>query len=275
MLQLGEFRLDVISDGFFEDSADSFVGLSSPKQGHVRARMKPRIKVGFNSLLVRGAGQTVLIDPGTGDKPRDAERQHYHLEWPRKVLPELEALGVRKTDVDAVILTHLHWDHCGACSSVDEAGNLASTFPQAVHFVQERELFAARRSKEGYSAADFEPLAQGGVLKTLTGDGEILPGFSVRWTGGHSAGHQVVYVESQGERAVYLSDCVPTSAQLSPNHYLSYDEDAAQLKSAKQAILRESWERNDLLIFVHAPKIRAGYLNLDNQNKYRLQSCEI
>jgi len=281
MVHLGRFRLDLISDGFFEDHADTFVRLGADRQAppRWRARGKPRIKVGFNALLIRGGGSTIVVDPGTGDKPRADKVKQYRMEWPRRFLPTLTALMVPVESVDAVILTHLHWDHAGTATRRGDHNALVPTFPYARCYVQALELEAAReavrRGDDSYDPGDFEPLSEHGCLQTVSGESEILPGITVRLTGGHCRGLQIVYVESEGRRAVFLSDLVPTTAQLPLDCVLSYDEDVPQLRAAKEAVLSEARRRGDLLFFVHAPRVRAGYLKTRADGTAVLESIEV
>jgi glyoxylase-like metal-dependent hydrolase (beta-lactamase superfamily II) len=277
MFQLGRFRLDLINDGLFEDEADSFVQRGADRDRPApTTRAKSRIKVGFNSLLVRSAERTIVVDPGTGDKPRDEIVRRYHMEWPRKFLPSLADLGVRCEDVDLVILTHLHWDHCGASTKLDEQMRLVPTFPRAHYVAQQRELEAARNGGDSYAADDFEPLVRSGQLDLVEGDATLTAGVSVRFTGGHSAGHQIVILEDAGAgRAVYLSDAVPTSAQISIDSTLSYDVDVARVKATKRELLREAALRRDLLMFVHAPRMRAGYFLQRGDGTYVLDAVDM
>jgi glyoxylase-like metal-dependent hydrolase (beta-lactamase superfamily II) len=279
MLTLGDFRLDLISDGMFEDDADTFV--QSCVERHpaprVKVKGKARIKVGFNSLLVRGGGRTIVIDPGTGDKPRSRLREQYRLEWPRKFLPALTELGVGRERVDTAILTHLHWDHCGAATSASGHG-LVPTFPNARYYAQRAELESARERSaagdDGYNPDDYEPLVNAGVLNLLDGDFAIVPGISVQRVGGHSAGLQVVTIGSDS-RAIYLSDLVPTATQLPPDCVLSYDMNIEELKAAKIRILDEAVRRHDLLLFVHAPRALAGYVEREANGSLRLIPLQI
>ncbi|MBU0509766.1 MBL fold metallo-hydrolase [bacterium] len=278
MIELGAYRLDLIGDGSFEDEADTFVRHCAEREHKpgVRVRGKRRIRVGFNSLLVRGAGRCVVIDPGTGDKLREDLVAQYRMEWPRRFLPTIAELGVLREDVDTVILTHLHWDHAGAATRIGAEGEIVPTFPNARYFVQRRELEAARRSDDGYIADDFEPLARRGQLELVDGEAEILPGFEVRWTGGHTAGHQVVLIgDPPRVRAAFLSDLVPTATQLPLDCGLSYDVNADELRAAKERILGEAADQNYLLMFVHAPKLRAGYLNRTTGGGFRLTSVDV
>jgi glyoxylase-like metal-dependent hydrolase (beta-lactamase superfamily II) len=280
MLELGGFRIDLINDGVFEDDADTFVRLCLERQMRTRVPKRSRIRVGFNSLLARGRGHVIVVDPGAGDKLRPDLVQRYRMEWPRRFLPSLAAMNLRPEDVDTVILTHLHWDHCGAATRIREDGALIPTFPRAKYFVQRRELEAARdglrSGDDGYLADDFEPLVETGHLNLLDGDTEILPGVAVRWTGGHTAGHQVVlFGDTDSPQAVYLSDAVPTSAQIPLDCALSYDRNIEELKAAKRRLLPEAAERGDLLLFVHAPRLRAGRLIRRSDGTFQLSAVEI
>ncbi|MFZ5432648.1 MAG: MBL fold metallo-hydrolase [Calditrichota bacterium] len=278
MYSLGPYRLDLISDGFFEDDADTFVRECAEKQHPpgLKVRSKPRIRVGFNGLLVRGNGRTVVIDPGTGDKPRHDLVRLYRMEWPRRFMSSLGGLGVSPNDVDTVILTHLHWDHCGAGTRASDNGTIVPTFPNARYFAHRQELDAARSGAEGYISDDFEPLLKTGHLEVFEQDGEIIPDFEIRWTGGHSAGHSIVIIGTPPHpQAVFLSDLVPTSAQLPLECGLSYDVNPVELRRAKERILKEAAAGQYLLMFVHAPKVRAGLISETDRTRYKLESISI
>lgn len=275
MFQLGDFRLDLINDGLFELKADNFVRVGATESPHVRRR----VRVAFNSLLIRGRGHTVVVDPGTGDKPHTQQVRDYHMEWPRKFFPSLRELGVRPEEVDTVILTHLHWDHCGGSTALDAAGKPVPVFLNAKYYVQRRELEAARSAvaagDDSFLAGDFEPLADSHRLQLVDGNADILPGISVEWTGGHSAGHQIVTLDGGGERAVYLSDLVPTIAQIPFDSVMSYDIDVNDLLSAKERVLMRAAEREDLLLFVHAPRQRAAYLRRQSGGGFALENVNL
>jgi len=280
MFQIGPYRLDLINDGLFEDDADTFVDM---ERFQWRAIPKvdggKRIRVAFNSLLVRGNDLTVVVDPGVGDKPLTDLIGAYRVEWPRRFLKTLTELGVSRESVDAVILTHLHWDHAGGATTLDKSGRVVPTFPAARYFVQRKELDAALAATEwgddAYNANDFKPLLDCGCLTLLDGDSEVLTGISVRWTGGHCPGHQVVFIEGDGQRAIYLSDLVPTSAQLPLHSVLSYDQDRNELLAAKAAILEEAASREDLLLFVHAPLVRAARAKHDADGSLRFDPVTV
>ena len=278
-VELGSFRLDLINDGLFELKPDDFV-----RVGALRAEgllsVKRRVRVAFNSLLIRGNGYTIVVDPGTGDKPHPQQVRDYRMGWPRKFFPALQELGIRPDEVDAVILTHLHWDHCGGATSLDASGRPVPVFFNARHYLQRRELAAARAAvrsgDDSFLGDDFEPLVSAGLLDLVDGNAEILPGISVEWTGGHSPGHQIVKISgSESSRAIYLSDLVPTVAQIPLDSVMSYDSNVEELVPAKKRVLREALERKDLLLFVHAPRQRAGYLREHANGEWFLEAVQL
>lgn len=254
LMRLGAFELHLLRDGLFSLPPRSAVG------SHLEGGQP--LLVGMNCLLVRGHGQTVLIDAGVGSKPRLDFVETYRMEWPRRLYAELDKLQVARDDVDVVILTHLHWDHVGGATLAGDS-DVVPAFPRARYFVQESEWERAMNTPPGdryYLREDFVPLADANVLTMVDGDSEILPGIEVRLTGAHSAGHQIVLVGSDSERAVFLADLIPTASLLSPEASMIYDVDKAALAREKQKILREAAEGHWLLIFQHAPRLQAGYL---------------
>src|SRR5690606_6782424 len=138
----------------------------------------------------------------------------------------LAEAGVRVDDVSHVILTHLHLDHAGGATR-RVGDQLVPSFPNARYFVQRGEWDVAnhpdQRSSPSYRPDDFRPLMEHGVLELLDGEGEILPGVSVRKTPGHTLHHQSVRI-ADGDRVLwYLGDIFPTSRHLKPNYVMGFD----------------------------------------------------
>jgi glyoxylase-like metal-dependent hydrolase (beta-lactamase superfamily II) len=283
MFNLGPLRLDLINDGLFELKNETFVKVLGGENRTLRDRpgVNPRIRVGFNCLLIRGLGHTVLVDPGTGDKPLDSQVREYAMEYPRNFFPALESLSVDFRDVDTVILTHLHWDHAGGATSVGYSGQIEPTFPRAKYYVQKRELDAAREAiltqDDGYLADDFEPLVSAQVLEAIEADDfQVFPWLSLHWTGGHSQGHQIVVIGEPGQpRAIYFADLIPTTSQIPFDSAMSYDVKYDQLAASKKRFLNEAVQGEYLVMFVHAPRNRAGYLSKDQDDKYRFRAVDL
>lgn len=274
--EVGPFRCDVISDGRLELKRSDFINPGSRSGGTFRSQV--RMLIDFNTLLIRGEGHTILVDPGTGDKPLRPEFAGYHLEWPRRVASALRELGVDRDSVDTVVLTHLHWDHCGAGTRVSKSGDIVPAFPRARYYVQRHEYedaVALSSGDHGYVADDFVPLYESGALELQTGSGEIYPWLHTELVGGHSRGLQVVYVGfPNGPRAAYLSDLVPTVAQLSLSNVYRWDVDAEELRESKLRVLKRVADERMLCVFVHSPRRRIGFVAPAAPGGFRFESAE-
>ena len=167
-----------------------------------------------------------------------------------------------------VINTHLHFDHAGGNTSLDPElegdprRHVRPTFPQATYVVQQGDLEFARhtneRTRASYLAHNFEPVAAAGRWRLLEGDGEILPGISVRLTPGHVPFHQSVLIQSAGETAAFLADLIPTTAHLPLPWIMGYDLEPLRTLESKRALLRDAAAGGWRLVFEHDPVVAWG-----------------
>ena len=213
-MNFGSSSVDIVSDGMMMVDGGTVFG-PIPK-AHWELSIKPdrrnRVRLGLNCLLVRTPGANILVDTGVGSKRTEKLKEKYALNG-NKLLKNLRAHGLTARDIDLVILTHLHFDHGGGCTKLDRSGNAVPTFPKAEYMVQKSCLDEAHAPNERFEDSfyddDFIPLERNGVLKTIDGDTEVIPGLTVRVTDGPSSGHQVLLVERGSERIAFASDLIP------------------------------------------------------------------
>jgi glyoxylase-like metal-dependent hydrolase (beta-lactamase superfamily II) len=222
-----------------------------------------RITLAMRPLLVRGE-RTLLIDAGCGDK-LDAKLadiyglvRGYHLEH------ALAQAGVTADDIDIVLASHLHFDHVGGFTKKSADGRIVPRFPNARYVAHAEEWRDAthphERNRASYMPDDFVPLAEADVLD-LVGDGSrIMNGVTLRRSGGHTAHHQVVVIESRGETAVFTADMYPTTAHLPDAWIMGYDLYPMDTLAFKRGFAREAVEREYLVFFEHDPEVSAGRL---------------
>ncbi len=222
---------------------------------------KNRIPMATNLLLVETDEGLLLVDTGIGDKWDEKKREIYSIELKNP----WKEMGISPQDVKHVVLTHLHFDHAGGATYLFE-GKLKPYFGSAKYYVQRAEWEDANnpneRTKASYRREDFEPLSDWIVL--LEGEVEIVKGVKVIPTGGHTRGHQIVLVESGGEKACYLGDLVPMVNHLPLPYIMAYDnyplDTLAQKKRVYEIAHREGW----LLLFEHDRFPSAGWLKLED-----------
>ena len=222
------------------------------------ADAKNRIEMTTNCLLLRGDGAVVLVDAGIGEKLDERGRETFALPPEgERLLDRMATLGVAPEDVTHVLLTHLHFDHCG-WGTRRRGDSWLPTFPNARYFVQRVELahaFAPNdRDRPSYDRRNFEPLVEAGLLELFDDEAEPLPGVRMVRAGGHSPGMCIVVVDGGGEeRAVFFADLVPTAAHLPTPWVMGYDLWPLRTMEDKPRWGGEAAAGDWLCVFEHDP----------------------
>jgi len=280
-LTLGDFELSIFSDGTYPLDGGAFFGVI-PKvmwSRKVDADERNYVTAGLNSLVVRTEGprtgrQTVLVETGMGNKLSDRMIKYYGQ--PAKLLSNLADAGIAPEDVDIVINTHLHFDHCGWNTMRDKNGKIVPTFPRAKYYAPEGEWQYARRPSErdtiSYISDNYDPLVASGQMTLLKGSEEIVPGISVQVFPGHTAsmmgvmirGSQSPHPLAQEARRVgqpqdlsayttacYISDLIPTTAHIDVTWGMGFDLYPLQTIESKKLYYSRSIPERWLTIFTH------------------------
>ena len=276
-LTLGDFELSIFSDGTYPLDGGAFFGVV-PKimwSRKVAADEKNCVTAGLNSLLIRTehprtGKQTVLVETGMGNKL--SERMIKFYGQPAQLLANLAAAGFAPEDIDIVINTHLHFDHCG-WNTVrnNKDGKIVPTFPRAKYYAPEGEWQYARRPSErdaiSYIPDNYDSLVQSGQMTLLKGGEEIVPGISVKTFPGHTAHMQAVLVESGGRTACYISDLIPTTAHVDLTWGMSFDLYPLQTIESKKQYYAKAIPEKWLTVFTHDAKIPWAHLEKDESGK--------
>jgi len=276
---LGDFELTVVSDGTYFLDGGAFFGVV-PKTMWSKKIMpdaQNRIDTGLNSLIVRTGDKNILIETGIGNKLPEKMAQIY--KQPAKLLENLHAAGVAPEDIDIVINTHLHFDHCG-WNTVRRGDRFVATFPKAKYYAQRQEWEHGRlqleRDAVSYMSPNYDPLLESGQMELLNGDREIVPGISVKVFPGHTAHMQAVIVESGGgnerKTACYISDLIPTSHHLDLTWVMAFDlfplETIVSRKKYYAQAIAERW----LTVFTHDDQTPWGYVERGERGKLKLKT---
>lgn len=265
---LGDCELLVVSDGVLHLDAGSVFGVTprvmwEPLVGPLDE--EHRLAVGLNCLLVRSQGKLVLVETGVGNKttrvPAGAG-----VAQAGTLLEDMARQGIRPEDVDIVINTHLHFDHCGG-NTIYRDGRLTLTFPRAHYFLQKGEWEEANhpneRTRTSYLPENLEPLADSRRLELVDGEAEVIKGVRILPAPGHTAAHAIVEVASAGQTALYIGDLAQHPLMLERVVWISsFDVLPLVSLETKKRILERAVAENALLVSVHCPPPGLGHLRL-------------
>jgi len=263
--QLGELELISLHDGFFRVDGGGIFGIVPKTRWAALAAPdeRNRVTLAMRPLVVRGR-RTMIIDAGLGDKTDQAFNDMFGVNRATNLDHMLAAAGLTASDIDIVLATHLHFDHAGGFTRRDADGRLRPRFPRARYVVRRGEwedaMHPHARNRSSYLADDFVPLKDAGVLELVDEDQTIMPGVRVQHTGGHTQHHQVVWIESNGQHAVYAADIMPTAMHLLDGWIAGFDLYPVQTLAAKQRLVRDIVDRGARLLFEHDPAIAVAHI---------------
>jgi glyoxylase-like metal-dependent hydrolase (beta-lactamase superfamily II) len=288
-MQFGNVSIHLVSDGTYWEDGGGLFGLVPKTLWAPLAEPDERNRLPFDMrcLLIDTPGQLILVDTGYGDKLSAKERGFISLQGEHRLLTNLEKLGIGPLDVDLVINTHLHADHCGGntqhaahCTTMSP-GHVAPTFPRATYCIQRLELadasFPNERTRGTYVRENFEPLEKAGQLRVLCGDTRITDAVRVIVTPGHTRAHQCVVVESGGQTALFLGDVASWPIHMERLSWIpAYDVEPLVSIETKRSLAHYAIENHVLLVFEHHPEIKAGYLHpTERPDRFRLEPVEM
>jgi glyoxylase-like metal-dependent hydrolase (beta-lactamase superfamily II) len=261
--KIGDLELTWLNGGSFELDGGAMFGVV-PKvlwQKKYQPVEDNYIPLTAWPILVRTPGHLVLIEAGLGNKITEKQKKIFRIRKDWSVPEELERLGIGRSDIDFVILTHYDFDHAGGVIMQDEQGKLGLTFPKAKHILQKKEwedvLNPNIRNINTYWPINNELMRGSPNLELIEGDREIVPGISVVRTGGHNNGHQIVKLESRGDTALHLADLLPTHAHANPLWVMAYDNYPMDAIAQKEHWMKYGVRNNAWFTFYHDAMLTA------------------
>ena len=255
-MNLGEIKIKLIESGNFWSDGGAAMGVL-PKtiwNKKVKTDNKNRIRLNLNLLLIRYKNQNILIDTGIGNKLTEKEKKIYKPSN-FSLLEKLQNRGVNRTDVDYVILTHLHFDHAGGIVT-NFNGNYELTFPNAEHLIQKDEWKIAKNpdilNKAAYNFKDnLSLLDKSPKLHLIDGDFKLKPGIRLIKTGGHTNGMQIVRIQKENKLIYYPGDIISSKFHLILPVTSAYDVSRYDTFVAKKQIINEVKKNNGSIILNH------------------------
>jgi glyoxylase-like metal-dependent hydrolase (beta-lactamase superfamily II) len=277
-MRLGGFQIDLLSDGqFWLDGGAMFGVIPRALWGKVAAPDdKNRIRLGLNCLLIRTGSKNILIDTGCGHKYSEKQIRIYGIEHTSSLDAELARVEVSPSEIDLVINTHLHFDHCGGNTRLEE-GRTVPSFANAMYLINSREYEDANRANERTQASYFQhnwtSLEEQGQIRLVDGDLEVAEGIMIVHTPGHTLGHQSVKISTAGRTLFYFGDLCPTTAHVPLPWIMSYDLYPLTTLETRKKIYEDAAREGWLVLFEHDPVQAAGYLK-EEDGKYFAETVD-
>ncbi|MBD3349394.1 MAG: MBL fold metallo-hydrolase [Candidatus Eisenbacteria bacterium] len=272
-VQLGEATLTSLDAGVcYYDGGAMFGGV--PKviwDNLIASDPKNRIPLTLSPLLISRGDRRIVVDTGFGGPHVADDVKYFDFDPSVSVVTALAEEGVSPGDVDTVVLTHLHNDHAAAAVTETPEG-LRPTFPNARYIVHEAEWKAAQdpdpRSAAAYRGEDFVPLEESGLLELVGDETDLGDGVRAVRTGGHTAGHLMVLVESGEATAVYPADLIPSRYHVRMPYVAGIDLFPLEVIEEKRRLLERAEREDWIVILDHDALGNVGRIDKDKRGRF-------
>ena len=262
-MKLGDLEFHVLVDGYVSLDGGAMFGVI-PKvmwEKKIPSDGRNRIQLAMNCLLVHAGGKRILVETGIGAKMSAKLRNIYGVEGPF-VNDRLKDYGLHPSEIDIVINTHLHFDHCGGNTRV-EKDKVIAAYPNAKYVVQRGEFEHAKhpteRDRASYIEENYVPLS-GAKLALLEADRAIAPGVELIRIPGHTANMQCVKLTGGGKTAFFLADLVPTTAHMALPWIMGFDLYPMTTLENKKKWIPELVQEGWIALFCHDTQTQAAYI---------------
>lgn len=257
-------NLHVIDTGHFKLDGGAMFGVV-PKtlwNRHQPADENNRCTWAMRCLLIEAHGRVILIDTGMGNKQDDKFRSHFEPHGDGDLLASIARAGYTREEITDVVLTHLHFDHCGGAVQRRPNEDLELTFPNAIHWSEENHWKWATdpnpRERASFLKENILPIKESGMLKFINDDTEIIPELWFAIADGHTHGMLIPHLEIGEETLVFMADLLPSPTHIPLAWVMGYDIDPLQTIREKEAFLAEAAENNFILFYEHDPVIECS-----------------
>ena len=216
--------------------------------------------------LIQDGDRLVLIDNGMGDKQDAKFFGHYYMHGDYTLDKSLAANGFNRNDITDVILSHLHFDHCGG-SIQREGDKLVPAFKNATFWSNQRHWKWAtepnEREKASFLKENILPIQQSGQLQFIeTHQNEFPENIMIRQAFGHTDAMMLPTVEYKGRTIVFMADLLPSAGHIPLPYVMAYDMFPLQTLNEKKAFLTEAQQEDFVLFFEHDPLIECCTLQM-------------
>jgi len=247
------------------EGREMFCGLKEVSwQEYYPVENNGRAKWAIRSLLIVHGDQRILIDTGLGTKMDRATCKQYEINDDYLLPKILLKNGIRTEEITHVILTHLHFDHCGGNTHIDENGQVIPTFNKAKYYCSKTQLNYALNPEPGdaesYRQDDFLPLMNSGILHFIEDSVNDFPFMEFRKVNGHTPGQIIPIIKLENDFFAFAADLLPSAAHIPDDHIMAYDMNPALSRQEKLEFIQESVDRKYTILLQHDFRYQHGKL---------------
>jgi len=205
-------------------------------------------------LLVVDGDRKILIDNGIGNKQDKRFLKHYHLNGDDSLEKSLSRHGFTPDDITDMVITHLHFDHCGGSVKYNnDKSKLELSFKNATYWISKKQWEWAtnpnRREKASFLKENILPIQESSQLNLVEDEGEILPNIHIKMFDGHTDGQMIPHINYNGKTIVFMADLLPSTAHIPMPYIMSYDTRPLTTLKDKERFYKEALE-NDYVLFL-------------------------
>ena len=266
-MQFGDYRVEIIPDTEFRLDGGAMFGVV-PRNLWSRACPpddENRIRMNMNCVYVEAGREKILIETGIGEKWTAKQTAMYGIARERPLGESLRAIaGVGPKEITIVINTHLHFDHAGGNTELENSGEPVPAFVNARYFASRAEVEHAEqpseRDRASYLPENWRPLRETGQLELKDANYEVVPGLRMENHPGHNRSMQCWRLDRGGQTLFGFADLVPMRAHVSFAWIMGYDLYPVETLAAKKELLPQAARENWMCLFYHDPDEPLGRL---------------
>lgn len=221
-------------------------------------------------LLIEDGNRLILVDNGMGNKQDAKFFGYYYLHGNDTLEKSLNKYGFSSNDITDMVLTHLHFDHCGGSINYNsDRTKLEPAFKNARYYCNKKHWEWAvnpnPREKASFLKENILPIQESGQLNFIDDSTELIPGLNFMEVNGHTEAMMLPIINYKNTTIAYMADLIPSTGHITIPYLMGYDIRPLETMKEKQTILNKALENNWTLFFEHDPTIEC--VNLTRTEK--------